>query len=95
MAERDHEQVDTGKEAVGEETALEEGAAEGMPAKGGRKGWIVAVAVIAASLILCTIIVCIAVAVAAFPRGKVETPPPVSMVTPAPTRVNVWPGTLD
>jgi heat shock protein HslJ len=60
------------------------------PAEGRKRGWPVAVAVIAALLALCTLVVCLAAAIAAFSGGgdkvSVSTAVPAPTAAPVPTR---------
>ncbi|HSR31054.1 MAG TPA: Gmad2 immunoglobulin-like domain-containing protein [Anaerolineae bacterium] len=60
------------------------------PAEGRRKGWAVAVAVIAAILALCTVVVCVAAAIAALSGGgdkvSISTAVPAPTAVPVPTR---------
>jgi hypothetical protein len=66
---------------------VEESVSAEEPAGGRKRGWTVAVVVIAAILALCTIVVCIAAAIAAFSvdEGKtvVSTPAPVATTVPS------------
>jgi hypothetical protein len=55
------------------------------PTKERKRGWIVAVVVIAAVLALCTIVVCVAAAIAAFSGGKGEVSAPAPTAAPVPT----------
>ena len=78
-------------EAAQDDAPLEEASQEGVveegaPAEGQKKGWPVAVTVIAVILALCTIVACIAAAIAIFSGGGEETPvptaPPMPTVAP-------------
>jgi len=84
---KDQLDVETAQEEVPLEEAPQEGAVEEVgPVEGRKKGWTVAVAVIAAILALCTIVVCIAAAIVAFSGGKDEASAPAPTAAPAPTR---------
>jgi heat shock protein HslJ len=80
MTEEQQERLDAEEAPV----EMEEGMPAEEPAEGRKRGWTVAVAVIAAILVLCTVVVCIAAAVATFSGGKDEASVPTT--APVPTR---------
>jgi heat shock protein HslJ len=87
VTEEQQDQLDVTKEAPQQELAsdeLAESASTEQPAEGRKKGWTVAVAIIAAILALCTIVVCISAAIAAFSGEEEQAPAPTA--APVPTR---------
>ena len=87
MTEEQEKPLDAEENAVEEDAELDDAELDNAePAKKGRSGWVVGVAIIAAILALCTMVVCIAAAIAAFSGGKDETPVPVPTTAPVPTQ---------
>ena len=88
MTEERKDQLDVDEEAPQQETPqkVEESVSAEEPAGGRKRGWAVAVAVIAGILALCTLVVCVAAAVAAFSGGKDQgaAPTPAPLPTQAP-----------
>jgi heat shock protein HslJ len=87
VAEEQQDLLDVEEEAPQEEPApleVEESVSAEEPARARKKGWTVAVAVIAVILAMCTIVVCVAAAITAFSGDEDETA--VSTPTPAATR---------
>ena len=92
MTEEQQDRLEVEEEAPQEEEVASEVEARAFaeqpgdePSGGRKRGWTVAVAVIAAILALCTVVVCIAAAVAAISGDKEE----VAVPTAAPTAVQV------
>jgi hypothetical protein len=94
MTEEQQDRLDVEEEVAQQEPApgeVEGSTSAGQPAEeeaeGRKRGWTVAVLVIAAILALCTTVVCIAAAIAAFSvdEGKtvVSTPAPVATMAPS------------
>jgi heat shock protein HslJ len=92
MTEERKEPLDVDEEAPQEEVAqqeparleVEDSVSAEEPAGTQKKGWTVAVVIIAAILALCTIVVCIAAAIAAFSGEEEQAPAPTA--APLPTR---------
>ena len=95
MTEEQKDQLEA--EAAQDDAPLEEASQEGVveegaPVEGQKKGWPVAVTVIAVILALCTIVACIAAAIAIFSGGGDEASVATDVpVAPAPT---VAPGSV-
>jgi len=94
MTEEQQDQLGLEDEAPQEEAAQQEPAPAEVsesvsaeePAEGRKRGWTVAVAVIAAILALCTIVVCVAAAIAAFSWDGDEVSAPAPTTAPVATK---------